>query len=419
MSSPLESSLDGLEIMSNQGSKCQSDRESVYSSESSGSGVTDTSTLMYSHEPFETYQSHVLHLCRDLWPTLHQDYIIERMKGGSFNRIIGIDVFGTDPRQPTRLILRVPRDDSDRIDQEVAILQYVQQHTGILIPSVVASDHTSDNALNQSYMIQNRLSGASLHYTYRDLSYEQKRPIAEQYARLLLDLQGVTSQIAGVIEGPTTGNEDFKIVHFDLGWGSEKPLPTDVPGNSTTIEMLKTQFARLRAESLRCEPPDMFDIEFWNQLEAAALEMHQAGVFNNTKHVLCHLDLMPRNIMIKLDPEVSISGVLDWDSAVFLPEFMSCAPPSWIWAWDDEEDNDEEAANTLPSTIENQQLKRLFEDVVGQRILDYMYKPEYKLARKLCSTSINGMHSNEDLRTVEGFLKDWTAFKESLLARTE
>ena len=74
-----------------------------------------------------------------------------------------------------------------------------------------------------------------------------------------------------------------------------------------------------------------------------------------TKHSLCHLDLMPRNIMIELEPEVSVSGVLDWDSAVFVPEFMSCAPLSWVWAWDDEEeDNDEEGANTVPHAFEDQ-----------------------------------------------------------------
>ena len=278
MDSLLDSQIEKIEIMSARGSKCDSDRESVYSSDSNGSGITDTSTLMYSHEPFETYQLHVLQLCNDLWPTLHQEYSVERLKGGSYNWIIGIDVFGTDPRRPTCLILRVPRDEYNRIDQEVAILQYVQRHTNIPIPTVVASDHTSANALSQPYMVQNRLSGTSLHSTYRDLSYKQKRLIAEQYGHLLLDLQNVTSKVAGVIEGTTSDmdEEKFKVVHFALDRFNEKSLSADVPGESTTAEMLIGQFRRFKAKALCCEPPDMFLTGFWNQLETAATEMEEA-----------------------------------------------------------------------------------------------------------------------------------------------
>lgn len=30
-----------------------------------------------------------------------------------------------------------------------------------------------------------------------------------------------------------------------------------------------------------------------------------------------------------------ITGILDWDSALFAPLVLSCRPPMWLWAWSD------------------------------------------------------------------------------------
>ena len=96
--------------------------------------------------------------------------------------------------------------------------------------------------------------------------------------------------------------------------------------------------------------------------------MDGLGFLGNDENCVCHLDLLgtPRNIMadIKADGGLSITGILDWDSAAFAPRFVGCAPPMWLWAWD-EEGEDEKRANDNPSAPEDQEIKRIFEEIVG------------------------------------------------------
>ncbi|CEI60364.1 unnamed protein product [Fusarium venenatum] len=60
-----------------------------------------------------------------------------------------------------------------------------------------------------------------------------------------------------------------------------------------------------------------------------ASELEASGWFANQHYYsLAHLDLAPRNILV--DPtsnKAIISAILDWDSAILAPMFMSCAPP--------------------------------------------------------------------------------------------
>ena len=281
------------------------------------------------------------------------------MQGGSYNRIIGIDVFGTDPVNPTCLVLRVPRFDADRIDREVATLHFIRERTEIPIPEVAVFDPTSNNALNGRYMIQNRLPGTNLRQAYPHLSQKQKCSIAAQWGRLLLDLHSFSSPAAGLIERchESANDQDFKVVQFDVGdMFSSAPesnrRSTDVPGSETTFGTLKLQFDRWKADSLSLDAEDTITCNLMASLTAAAREMDQLGYFDDKKNVLCHLDLEPRNVLINLEPEVAFSGVLDWDSAMFAPVFMSCAPPFWLWGWQDEEDEDEQRANDMPPTAE-------------------------------------------------------------------
>ncbi|KAI0186312.1 hypothetical protein EV127DRAFT_439024 [Xylaria flabelliformis] len=104
-----------------------------------------------------------------------------------------------------------------------------------------------------------------------------------------------------------------------------------------------------------------------------------------------------------------ISGILDWDSAILAPMFMSCKPPLWLWGWKEDEDEDERTANEEPPTAELRQLKKLFEDAAGPDYLRFAYQPAYRLARQLVSLMINGLRSNEDFYGADTMLKEWKA----------
>ena len=156
----------------------------------------------------------------------------------------------------------------------------------------------------------------------------------------------------------------------------------------------------------------------WDSLIDAAEEIDRYGLFKDDKMSLCHLDLQPRNIMaeIQKDQSLKITGCLDWDSAVFAPKFVGCAPPRWLWADEEGEYNedDELGANDVPSTPEKQELKSIFEQAVGADYIEYAYAAQYPLARMLFRIAKDGVWLNEHLASVDKFMAEWDSLRNSL-----
>ena len=167
------------------------------STSSSFSYQSETSTLAHEQTPFIEFKLQVLELCHLLWPsatmaplleqsreTSHRrfsgllkskklgrlkslpvtpneptkhatkEFIVERMTGGTFNRIIGITVIDPNTDRPEQLVLRVPRIAwMSRPDREVAVLRYVRQHSSVPVPGTKAFDLKHDNPLKISYVI--------------------------------------------------------------------------------------------------------------------------------------------------------------------------------------------------------------------------------------------------------------------------
>ncbi|KAB5536649.1 hypothetical protein GE09DRAFT_1140758 [Coniochaeta sp. 2T2.1] len=46
---------------------------------------------------------------------------------------------------------------------------------------------------------------------------------------------------------------------------------------------------------------------------------------------LWHSDLLPRNIMVDVDSTPMITGIIDWDEAVYAPKFATALAPWWLW----------------------------------------------------------------------------------------
>ena len=461
------------------------------SKKSNNSNVSCTSTVEYGHTPFDQYAVQVKELCHLLWdpsPKIPQsvkssrierllgiadnrmtglllpkrsrsatsfvpakEFLIERLRGGGFNRVIGITIKHTTDENPTKLILRVPRFDEARPDREVAILRFVRQHTTIPIPEIEHVDLTSDNPLKHSYVIHNRIPGFDLQSRnsptcYLNLSQEQRCTFAKDFALILLQLYAITHPFPGHIEGSadSNNNQNFVVRYFDLttSFGYEPELdlnaklpffqvhpfvkdwepPESAPLEQTTYYFMIAQFGRWKARELRCDPASIRWSKRYDRLVTMADQMDELGFLGNDMNCLCHLDLLgaPRNIManINSDDSLSITGILDWDSAVFAPRFVGCAPPMWLWAWSDEEE-DETHANDTPSTPEDQEIKRIFEETVGDDFLFYAYKPEYRLARKLFHFAQCGISSTTEDDEAEELLKEWAELCMSSLASAE
>ena len=393
--------------------------ESNKSVASTSSVASETTTVEYGHETWEDFVPRVHQLCRQLWPTASQDedFIVEKMKGGSYNRIIGIETPPSTSDAHGRYILRIPRFDKAQQERELAILRYVRQHTSIPAAEIIFSDATPDNPLNGPYVVQTRIPGQNLYATYLSLSHEHKLAVAEQWGQTLLSEMAVKNDFAGVVDA-TMDDKGTHIYGF-------RPFAVDPEPDEITqdvrllsklsiVDMFTIQFERWDAADKRLYPDD-FPLDHLERLANVAKEMDAEGLFNDAFFSLCHLDLAARNVMVDVqeDGSLQISGVLDWDSAVFGPNFVLFEPPAWIWAWSDDGDEDEDEefiekhANDTPATPEEQELKRKFEETVGDDVLKYLYMPEYRLARSLFQLAIHGLRSNDAFPKTDRLVQEW------------
>lgn len=424
----------------------------------SGSVKTETSTIEFGHEPYETYQQRVKDLCRSLWPDsarrlrvnsllsgrvvglLHgtkflqsvwpaREFSIERLRGGGFNRVIAITITSTNRQEPTRLILRVPRFDDAKPEREVGILRYVAQHTSIPVAKIRNSDFTSDNALESPYVIQYRIPGNDLQrpssgLDYPSLSFQQQCTIAREFGAVLRKLLETNNSTPGRIEasGCQENFPVFKIRPFEVKLNplmddselDEASHAASVPLHDTTLAFFESQFERWRDAALDSNP---LKVLYMNKLSAAASQLHEAGYLGNGQNSLCHLDLngAPRNVMARIntDERLAITGILDWDDAIFAPRFVGCAPSMWLWQWDRwvDDPEDESMANDTPTCPKKQELKRIWEEAVGPEFVQMAYALGYRLARRLFQWALNGIHSTWEMKAADEWLDDWAAIR--------
>ena len=418
---------------------------------------SDSSTLIYGHEPFDQFSLRVKDLCHMIWDSPKQalierlyrsqiggilhvknvfsslrlsspnDFEVERLAGGGFNRIIGITVLNKKTTPTRRLILRVPRFEDARPEREVAALRFIRQHTSIPVAEIEAVDFTTNNPLKKPYVIQKRVSGHDLQACIQDLDQEQLCVLTKELGGILIALQSVKNPAPGVIEATyDEGWSRFCVRPFELktpfGIVQEPREGQEVTSSQqqTTLGFFRVQLGRWKAADAQYGE---HKVHLWDCLIAAAGQIDQAGFFDDDDNCLSHLDFQARNIMVdvKTKSTLSVSGVLDWDSAIFAPKFVSCAPPWWIWADEDNEDDedDESKANNPPRSETGQELKRFFEDTVGQDFLRYAYEPQYRLARTLFKIAMHGIRSNEYFRLAETFLEEWAKLYDSIVPEQE
>lgn len=372
---------------------------------------------MYGHTPFNQYTDQVRELCRLLWPSATEDFIIERLQGGSYNRITGITIPLSAGSDQLSYILRVPHFDQGQQAREIAILRYVRDYTSIPVAQVTHSDPTKDNPLSSSYVIQNRIPGKVLFHTYCSLTHEQRKAVAADFGRIILAQQAVTNRRPGVVEASTSedGTYIYEVGRFPVDPKPDMGMDDNILSDTVTVlDMFLDLFKRRAASFLQFNPGGHIQAWLVRRLAFVARRMDAAGLFKDMEFCLCHLDLEARNLIVDSDNETSarISGVLDWDSAVFAPKFVACIPPSWIWAWEDDEDEDETKANDTPSTPELQELKRIFEETVGPQFLAFSYDAKYRKARQLFDLAINGLSSNDAWTIAESLIQEWTKLKD-------
>ncbi|TPX06842.1 uncharacterized protein E0L32_002338 [Thyridium curvatum] len=388
------------------------------------SSVSETSTIYYDQEPFETFQGRALFLALStIWANAAADEVIavERLHGGGYNRITGLTkrTMGK-PETALQYILRVPRFQPGQVGNEVAALRFVLEQTSIPAPSVVAFDETSLNQLQSPYMIQTRLPGVPLHQSMADMSYSDRCRIAKDLGAVVGQMLQVQSSMSGRLTLPSTDRTLVAPLHVAPWYpvvdpSESQPFRTSA-ASSSVGKMLTAALLAWKAEELRLRPRGGLKPDIIDQFIIMARQMEKMGYLGDTPFTLAHLDLAPRNILINDALDTSkpiISGILDWDSAVLGPMFMTCDPPSWVWAeWgpegdEEEKDEDKLEADLQPSSAQALELKSLFDATAGPHYRKLAYDQKYSLSRRLMRFVIQGMASNELINEARALLRRW------------
>ena len=413
--------------------------QSSHSSSQSGatSFHSETSTLEYGHERFETFRVKVATLCRTLWSSPNIGFKVERCSGGSYNRIIAITAdHEFDVKVPQDLILRIPRFEGVELQKEIDALEYVKDLSDIPVPVVVAADLTADNILERPYTFQKKIPGITLQSVYPNLSHRQQLSIAKQIGEIQLKLLGITGAVAGVVQksaiepqNPTTTQArspelpTFIVRPFEArspysdADSASHFAQTLTPPIEGILPFMHSRFQAWKQEALEPDPDDNSIADYYDRLATTATEMSHSQLFGKNVFTYCHMDLAPRNILVSIndsDLSITISGLLDWDDCGFAPMIFSCNPATWLWAWVEDESEDEMTAGEEPPTENSQQLKRAYEAALGEEYLEYFYGVYNRMARKLVRLALRGIHSNEDLNDADALLEEWDQKREGV-----
>ena len=365
--------------------------------------------------------------------------LIHHLDGGGFNHITSITLpssFGVGNRD---LIIRIPREDQSRPDQQVATLSYVRQRTSIPVATIEATDFSCNNAVGRPYVLQHRIPGSDLYTVWDKLSHPQRCMVAKEVGDLIQVLLSVESPIAGTIEaaggGSDTSAELAVVIPFELKDRLGDPieeLESDgitSAGNSrplqSTLQFFENCFLRWRNSALSDSLGETSsEAELYDDLITVVREMDNVGLFQSDMNCLCHLDLHPRNIMIEVCSEdsnsIRVTGILDWDEAVVAPKFVNCEPPGWLWGYDKDTHTENgllpwpyelEGANSTPSTPEQQELKRIFDEHAGPEYPRLAYDDSSRLVRGLFRIATLGLPGSWFLTAAERIVKEWQVLR--------
>ncbi|KAK3174070.1 hypothetical protein OEA41_001314 [Lepraria neglecta] len=387
-------------------------------------------------ESWDDFKPRVEKLCESLWPPQKsmkqlvldalrankffgsfvpppQAPLIERLRGGDYNRITSITLPSPHSKGAQKFILRNSRWDEGRADRDVAALTYVGQRTSIPVAEVVAKDFSCENALGKPYVIQSWIPGSDLNSIWDTLSHSQRCTVACEMSRTIKTLLSLDSPVAGLVEAaPLDIDSDQcpKIVPFELKEPDGELIEELQPGNSMeaprarerTADFFKTQFGRWRAYALT----RLFerDIALSSGLLETVCEMGKLGMFDNA----------------------AMHCILDWDEAVIAPKFVNCQPPWWLWEEEGDKREDEDGWPTwpyelkistdFPATPDKQELKRLFEENTGPEFMRLAYDDIPRLSRGLFILAKEGLPSSEHYKAAERRkkMKEWKEMRQAL-----
>lgn len=385
--------------------------------------VHSPSSIIYNaHEPFETFRHKVAELVTFVCGMSISEIQTEYMRGGSYNRVVGVTIHPTRPKKYSfewlklimlqkrgkastevtkSYVVRIPRQENPSIYEDVAVVESLRTRLALPIPEVMSFDTTCENVIGKPYMILQRLPGQSLARMWPDLNLQQKKSVVRRLAGLVPEITSLKATLRGA------------------------SLDTSTPfGEAATNQLCRPLWRRGRLQTPlehlleTCEQwrhyhrkNDVTYNKILNGFVDISKVLHTRG-FLNEQCVLIHGDLMAYNLLaeVRSKSHTEITGIIDWDTATKAPEFMAYRAPFWLWTPAHTPTGhiyDEDNANLEPSNHVDKQLKQLFVRCASEKYKLFAFAPEAVLARRMYAMLGKGVYSMRDREEAEDIIQGW------------
>lgn len=394
----------------------------VQESDDLGDARSLTSTIRYNHEPFGFIQYKIVKLMAMRLGREIADIQIERMKGGTYNRIFGVQVRSTKPNRsclnlaqcfrsdrttaPTQeYIVRVPRKGFNNVKQQVATLKAIVSRISLPTPEVVAYDITSDNIIGAPYMIQKRLPGRRITDILDELNEDQMISMTEKVTDLVSQIASIQATPGHISPDNLTMQGNSKIIVNKL------QLPGDQIITSNPQEPLDHLLERCQQWSkYETEHRDFHLNEVWNGFAAISKSVNARG-FLDGPCVLVHGDLREYNLLaeVRSSIDVEITGVIDWDEAFFAPKVIAYQAPFWLWTFDEAKAKHTEEKDALiePTTVIDQAARDAFMRTASKEYKFLAFSKEAILARRMYNVLRRGIFGDAAFAEANSIIEEW------------
>jgi hypothetical protein len=442
------------------------EKKSKRSSDANGAATTNSTAKYRERHPSEDYvgfevikpQIEQL-LTKTLWKNRPlSDFAIEKLPGGSYNRVVAVQVKVPTPVQRTTMdkvkrritklrgklpegelarfskfatvytdgdfILRIPRlyrssQASYDFEADFVMHDFVAD-LGVNCPKILHHEGKDNGVVPFPYLLQEKIPGKQLGHLWGGVFNQKQR--LEVAAQLGTICRKMTSQIYPVYGklltlGPVYKDKDERITrhvrYSEPTWLQPKGS-SKVYGVAQILQQgLVYHFRSRRSVPLQkmCEIVQRLD---------------EMGAFGSSDGwFFAHGDFYPRNIMADIDKldAGQVTSVLDWDMASFQPAVVACKPPSWLWQWSfycynlGDEDNLDIIAGEIPCTEDEVEIKKAFDAAAGSEYCRIAYHPYAYTARKLALWA--GMGGDNRLGSswipwVSWWVNNWETFEDRI-----
>ncbi|KAF8800116.1 hypothetical protein BYT27DRAFT_7149112 [Phlegmacium glaucopus] len=319
----------------------------------------------------------------------NEELTVTLLGEGSFNKAYTVNVKAVSAVKSYVFRASLPVEPGDKVRSEVATLDYIKRHTDIPVPTVVAYDGSSDNALGFEWILMEKISGEPIRNIWRGLSDSSKAAITREIASYVNQMRKncLFNEIGALYHG--SDNEEFTtgpIVTQFMFMGARRQLLARTRGpyhhDSDFVQaLIEIQVADVQLVKTMSPDDPNFDEDLFEDAPGVLHAVEELlslipQIFpKDTRNepirtVLMHPDLSHSNIMI--DPEtLKITGVIDWECTNASPQWEHPYPQCLIGPEVAEEANRvglgdmDQLRNELWDDWEKTQLRKVFDEVAG------------------------------------------------------